>query len=142
MAEQVKEEPTLEDLARIAESPDWCLYGPVFDRQALGSTITELQSQGLACRAVDLGNHWNLYVQRKAQERELPEVAVVNGLGYIVRSASDPNSYRLVSGNTCTCPAGTAKSCRHRRAVAEFCAARDRQYKRPSAPPAISMLVD
>lgn len=67
--------------------------------------------------------------------RELPEVAQVPGIGYIVRRASDPMSFRIVSGNECTCPAAEhgAKQCRHRRAVAEFCATRAGEYARPRA---------
>lgn len=76
--------------------------------------------------------------------RELPEVAHVPGLGYIVRSASHPGTYRLVCGKTCTCPAAEngARTCRHRRAVAEFCASENAKYARPVAPPHIAALVD
>lgn len=82
---------------------------------------------------------------KKASTFELPEVAFVSGFGYIVRSASNPSTYRLVyENNQCTCPAAEhgAKTCRHRRAVHEFCERRAAEYKRPIAPPHISALVD
>lgn len=67
--------------------------------------------------------------------RELPEVAQVPGLGYIVRSASHPDAFRLVSGNECTCPAAEhgARTCRHRRAVDEWVRSHAADYQRPRA---------
>lgn len=75
---------------------------------------------------------------------ELPEVVVIPNVGYGVRSASVAGALRVVSGDACTCPAGErgARTCRHRRAVAEFCASRNREYARPTAPPHIAALVD
>lgn len=72
---------------------------------------------------------------KKPPKFELPEVAHVNGFGYIVRSASNPNTYRLVYDDTCTCPAAEhgAKTCRHRRVVAEYCASRSKANPRPRA---------
>ena len=66
---------------------------------------------------------------------ELPEVAFVSGFGYIVRSASHPDMYRLVYNDTCTCPAAAhgARTCRHRRAVDEFVRSHAADYKRPRA---------
>lgn len=75
---------------------------------------------------------------------ELPEVVVIPNVGYGVRSASVPGALRVVRGNACSCPAGEsgARSCRHRRAVAEWCASRSREYARPVAAPHIAALVD
>lgn len=75
---------------------------------------------------------------------DLPEVVVIPNVGYGVRSASVPGAYRIVRGAGCSCPAGEngARSCRHRRAVAEFCASRSREYARPVAVAHISALVD
>lgn len=66
----------------------------------------------------------------------------VQGVGYIVASLSVPGAWRLVRGRDCSCPAGTASTCRHRRAVAEFCAAQDRRLARPAAQVNVSALVD
>lgn len=56
-------------------------------------------------------------------------LAVVQGKdvgGYFVASASVEGCWRYVYGDTCSCPAGAhgARTCRHRRAVLAFEAAR------------------
>lgn len=71
-----------------------------------------------------------------------PEVAAVQGGGYIVRSLSVPGAWRFVWGKTCSCPAGERRSCRHRKAVDAFVRDRSAKNRRPSAPPHISALVD
>ncbi len=68
-------------------------------------------------------------------------VSVVQGGGYIVPSLGTPGAFRLVWGNECSCPA-TGRTCRHRKLVAAYCAALDTQRRRPSAPAAVSLLVD
>lgn len=73
---------------------------------------------------------------------DIPAVYQVQGVGYIVESLSTPGAWRLVRGGECSCPAGKACSCRHRRAVAVFCAAQDRRYARPVVPVNVSALVD
>lgn len=71
-----------------------------------------------------------------------PDIAHVQGVGYIVRSASVPGAWRLVVGKTCSCPAGGRRSCRHRKAVDAFVRERNERSRRPSPPPHISALVD
>lgn len=75
---------------------------------------------------------------------ELPEVVAIPNLGYGVRSASVPGALRVVHGNDCTCPAAEhgARQCRHRRAVAIYCAEQAEKYKRPVAPPHVAALCD
>lgn len=68
-------------------------------------------------------------------------VSPVVGGGYVVSSLSVPGAFRLVWGNECSCPA-TGRTCRHRKLVAAYCAALDAQRRRPSAPAAVSLLVD
>lgn len=68
-------------------------------------------------------------------------VTYVSGTGYFVSSLSVPGAFRLVWGNECSCPA-TGKSCRHRKLVSAYCAQQDAARRRPSAPAAISALVD
>lgn len=70
------------------------------------------------------------------------DVYEIVGGGYMVRSKSVEGAWRLVRGNTCTCPAGTRRSCRHRRLVDEHCRAINAKHARPVAPPHISALVD
>lgn len=70
------------------------------------------------------------------------EVRQLLGGGYVVASKSVPGAWRLVFGNTCTCPAGKARTCRHRRLVAEFCREQDRQHARPTAPAHVAALCD
>lgn len=64
--------------------------------------------------------------------------------GYLVLSRSAPGCWWLVSGRSCSCPAGRAgrERCWHRTQVAAFCAKLSEKYKRPTAPPNISALVD
>jgi hypothetical protein len=71
-----------------------------------------------------------------------PAVIHVPGWGYMVRSKSVEGAFRLVRGNTCSCPAAGARTCRHRRLVAAYCAAEDRAHARPVAPVNPSMFVD
>lgn len=73
---------------------------------------------------------------------EDPEVLVVRSGGYMVRSASVPGAWRFVWGSECSCPAGDKPTCRHRKAVREFCRDNDLRHARPSAPANISALVD
>lgn len=70
------------------------------------------------------------------------EVRQLLGGGYVVASLSVPGAWRLVMGNTCTCPAAKARTCRHRRAVTAFCAEQDRLHARPTAPPHVAALCD
>lgn len=72
----------------------------------------------------------------------MAEVRQLLGGGYVVASLSVPGAWRLVDGKTCTCPAGKARTCRHRRAVARFCAEQDRQHARPTAPANVAALCD
>lgn len=68
-------------------------------------------------------------------------VSPVTGGGYVIPSKSTPGAFRLVWGNECSCPC-TGPTCRHRKLVAAYCAARDRATRRPSAPANISAMVD
>lgn len=70
------------------------------------------------------------------------EVRELKGGGYIVESVSVPGAWRLVMGKTCSCPAAKARTCRHRRAVAEYCAEINRRLARPVAPVNESALCD
>lgn len=70
------------------------------------------------------------------------EVRQVKSGGYIVASLSVPGAWRYVEGRSCSCPAGKARTCRHRRAVAEFCAGQNREHNRPVAPPHVAALCD
>lgn len=79
---------------------------------------------------------------REQPPLDLPEVVAIPNIGYGVRSASVPGALRVVSGNTCTCPAGDAKTCRHRRAVDEFCKDRAKEYARPTVPGPAEWFVD
>lgn len=71
-----------------------------------------------------------------------PDVFQINGVGYGVASKSKPGYFVLVEGASCSCPAAAARSCRHRKAVAEWVAERSRQYARPSVKPNVSAMCD
>lgn len=70
------------------------------------------------------------------------ENVVSTNRGYRVASESHPGYFVWVTGRDCTCPAGHARSCRHRRLVAEFIRKDNERNKRPVAPPAIGLLCD
>lgn len=64
--------------------------------------------------------------------------------GYLVLSRTTPGAWWLVSGRSCSCPAGQsgAERCFHRAQVARFVAALDAALARPVAPVNVSALVD
>lgn len=58
---------------------------------------------------------------------------------YFVKSRTTAGAWWLVEGDTCSCPAGAARSCFHRRHRDQFV---ERINARPAARPNISALVD
>lgn len=68
-------------------------------------------------------------------------VSPVVGGGYIVPSKSCPDTFRLVWGNECSCPA-TGPACRHRKLVAAWCAEQDAKRRRPAGKVNVGLLVD
>ncbi len=69
-------------------------------------------------------------------------VSQVMGGGYIVPSASNPGTFRLVWGTECSCPHAGPRPCRHRRLVTAYCAAQDARRPRAVAPVNVSLMVD
>lgn len=68
------------------------------------------------------------------------DVLRVVGGGYMVASRSVPGAWRYVHGNSCSCPAGGRRTCRHRRRTVEF--ERERTAPRPVATVYPSIFVD
>lgn len=66
----------------------------------------------------------------------------IPGVGYAVASRSKLGYFVLVEGKDCSCPAGVAKTCRHRKLVADLCRVQDLKRRRPSAPPNVSAMCD
>lgn len=68
---------------------------------------------------------------------EIYEVSV----GFMVRSKSVDGAWRLVSGDSCSCPA-RVRICRHRQLVDAHLLERNRKNARPTAPANVAALCD
>jgi hypothetical protein len=64
--------------------------------------------------------------------------------GYLVQSKTTTGVWYLVAGKDCSCTAGEfgRDRCVHRAQVAQFVRLLDRAMKRPTTPPATSLLCD
>lgn len=70
-----------------------------------------------------------------------PVIYKVQGVGYIVASASTEGAWWMVEGAACSCPA-TVKNCRHIRAVQALVRDENERFARPTVPVNVSALVD